>query len=187
MASPRDIRRLALLALYQLDASPETDTAHLRASIEDLDSLAEEGLVLEMTRRFKASRERVFDAWSSMEAITHWFGPDYCTVLGGEIDFKVGGRYRFELKTETIGAVAVGGEYREISRPERLVFSWKWEEHEELCDDEMEVVIELSDVGNGETELRLTQTGFPDREVAEHHGEGWGGSLDKLGPWLEAG
>lgn len=46
MASPRDIRRLALLALYQLDASPDADAASLRASIEDLDSLGEEGLTL---------------------------------------------------------------------------------------------------------------------------------------------
>ncbi len=35
MASPRDIRRLALLALYQLDARGESDLESIRASIED--------------------------------------------------------------------------------------------------------------------------------------------------------
>ena len=156
--------------------------------MSDTTTVREEGgLILEMTRRFKASRERVFDAWSTVEAMTHWFGPGSCAVLGGQIDFRVGGRYRLELKTETLGEIAIGGEYLEISRPERLLFSWKWEENEELCQDEMEVAIELSDAGDGETELRLTHTGFPDREVAEHHGQGWGGSFDKLGPWLAPG
>ncbi len=144
----------------------------------------EGGLVLEMTRTFKASRERVFDAWSSLEAMTHWFGPGDCQVLGGELDFKVGGRYRIELKTEAVGEIEVGGEYREIIRPDKIVFSWQWSGHEQLCDDVMEVVIELVELGLAETELRLTQTGFPDRENAEHHSEGWAGSFDKFGPWV---
>ncbi len=141
-------------------------------------------LILEMTRRFKAPRERVFDAWSSVDAMTGWFGPAECTVLSGEIDFREGGRYRLQLKTESFGEIAIGGEYREVSRPDRLSFSWKWEKHEELCQDEMEVAIEFWEAEDNETELRLRQTGFPDKEVAENHGYGWGGSFDKLGPWL---
>jgi uncharacterized protein YndB with AHSA1/START domain len=145
----------------------------------------EEGLTLEMTRRFKVQRERVFDAWSSMEAIGHWFGPAECSVLGGEIDFRVGGRYRFELQTETLGAIEVGGEYREIERPDTIAFSWKWSGHETLSPCEMLVVVEFAERGENETEMRLIQTGFDDRESAEHHGEGWGGSFKKLAPWLK--
>lgn len=44
MATPRDIRRLALLALCQLDATNAAEPDLIRASLEDLDSLAEEGL-----------------------------------------------------------------------------------------------------------------------------------------------
>lgn len=44
VATPRDIRRLALLALYQMDALKGEDLASVRASLDDLDSLAEEGL-----------------------------------------------------------------------------------------------------------------------------------------------
>lgn len=50
--------------------------------MSDNTTIKEEGeLVLEMTRTFKASRERVFDAWSSLEAMTQWFGPGDCQVL----------------------------------------------------------------------------------------------------------
>lgn len=48
MATPRDIRRLALLALYQFDLAPKSasvDTAVMRAALDDLEALAEEGLV----------------------------------------------------------------------------------------------------------------------------------------------
>ncbi|GJM17789.1 MAG: N utilization substance protein B [Phycisphaeraceae bacterium] len=44
MATPRDIRRLALLALYQLDATGAAEPDSIRASLDDLESLAEEGL-----------------------------------------------------------------------------------------------------------------------------------------------
>ncbi len=114
-----------------------------------------------------------------------WFGPGPCSVLGGEMDFRVGGRYLLLMRTETMGDVAVGGVYREISRPARIAFSWQWEPNPELCTEEMEIVIDLADFG-GETELSLTQTGFPNRDMAEHHGIGWNGTLDCLGPFLKA-
>lgn len=44
MATPRLIRKLALLALYQFDARGEQDAEHIRASLSDAESLAEEGL-----------------------------------------------------------------------------------------------------------------------------------------------
>ncbi|MEM7145936.1 MAG: SRPBCC domain-containing protein [Verrucomicrobiota bacterium] len=143
-----------------------------------------DGLSLEITRRFNAPRQAVFDAWSTYDAIAQWMGPGHCNVFAGEVDFRVGGTYRFEMTTDTIGNVAVGGTYREISPPEKLAFSWKWEQHEEISNAEMEIVLEFIDLGNDETEMRLTQTGFPEREVAENHGEGWNGSFDKLAPYL---
>lgn len=44
MATPRLIRKLALLALYQLDARGEQDAEQVRASLADAESLTEEGL-----------------------------------------------------------------------------------------------------------------------------------------------
>lgn len=143
------------------------------------------GLILEMSRRFKAPRDRVFDAWSTLAAMKHWFGPGDCELLGGEVDFRVGGHYRLELQTESLGLIEVGGAYHEIDRPETIAFSWKWAGHEALSKEEMQVLIEFAPAGENETEMRLTQTGFPDRESADNHSEGWCGSFEKLGPWVE--
>ena len=63
MATPRDIRRLALLALYQLDARGDADAEWVRAAIEPTEELLEEGPVFVDTREpFTArDRERAFE------------------------------------------------------------------------------------------------------------------------------
>ena len=147
-------------------------------------SIDDESLRLEMRRHFKAPRERVFAAFSSFDSMSRWFGPPGCEVEEGEVDFRVGGRYRLAVRTAR-GLMVVGGEYREISPPRRLCFSWKWEPNPETCDLEMEVDIEFSEIGVGETELRLIQMGFPNRQEAERHNQGWTATFEKLGPILD--
>ncbi|MFK7759660.1 MAG: transcription antitermination factor NusB [Phycisphaerales bacterium] len=44
MGSPRDIRRLALMALYQLDARGPVDAELIRSSLDDTDTFLSEGL-----------------------------------------------------------------------------------------------------------------------------------------------
>lgn len=44
MASPRDIRKLALLAMYQFDATKGEDPTSVRDSLDDVETLADEGL-----------------------------------------------------------------------------------------------------------------------------------------------
>jgi N utilization substance protein B len=77
MATPRDIRRVALLALYQLDATAASSTQdfeRVRQTLNDLGSLAEEGLtfvesgesfrVAELNRAFEAAS----GAWRARDA-----------------------------------------------------------------------------------------------------------------------
>lgn len=144
-----------------------------------------DGIVLEMNRVFNASRERVFETWSNYEAMSHWFGPEGCVVAEGKVDFQVGGTYRLAVDTLENGQVAVGGSYTEIVPPEVIAFTWKWE-HSEPSQEPMHVKIELAELGENQTELRLTQTNFPDRDTAENHTQGWGGTFDKLAPLVEA-
>ena len=75
-----------------------------------------------MTRVFDAPRRLVFDAWSKPELVRRWLG-----VRGGwtfavcEIDLRVGGKYRFVWQGPGGEKLAMGGEYREIVKPERIV------------------------------------------------------------------
>ena len=82
-----------------------------------------------MTRVFDAPRGMVFDAWTRPELIKRWLG-----VFGGwkfvvcEVDLKVGGKYRYVWRGPGGEKLAMGGVYREIVRPERLVCTEKFDE-----------------------------------------------------------
>ena len=133
---------------------------------------------LEIVRSFNAPRQLVFDAFASYESMAAWFGPEKCRVVGGTVDFSVGGEYRIAMQTPG-GLMTVAGRYTEISAPERIAFTWRWLDDEDWADVRSLVVIELRD-RDGHTEMRFTQTGFPSDESRNNHDHGWRGSFDKL-------
>jgi len=138
---------------------------------------------LKISRRFKASRERVFDAFASIDMLKLWLGPGDYIVIDGTVDFRPGGTYVLHNNaacTDGSGertCSTVGGTYREIKRPEKLVFTWR-----KLSDDTMPetvVTVDFAAVGN-ETLLTLTQTGFDSGDLRDRHNFGWTGSFDQL-------
>ncbi|HEU0072553.1 MAG TPA: SRPBCC domain-containing protein [Dehalococcoidia bacterium] len=93
-------------------------------------------LEIVMTRDFQAPRQLVFDAWTNCEHLKRWWGPSTWSLPVCEIDFRVGGKWRFLMKKgeqgEEMGMEEMGmyGEYREIAAPGRLVstenFDGEW-------------------------------------------------------------
>jgi uncharacterized protein YndB with AHSA1/START domain len=83
-----------------------------------------EPVILTVERRFDASPERVFDAWLDTKSVGRWlFATPDGVMERVEIDPRVGGRFQIEERrggelTEHFG------EYLEIDRPKRLVFSF---------------------------------------------------------------
>jgi uncharacterized protein YndB with AHSA1/START domain len=73
-----------------------------------------------ITRVFDAPAELIFRAWTTPELVKQWWGFDTSEWLVCEIDFRVGGTWRFVARE---GDMEVGfhGEYREIDAPHRLV------------------------------------------------------------------
>ena len=138
--------------------------------------MAEE-IVLELRRTYSVPRERVFRAWTDPEQVKKWFGPQGCTCPEAELDLRPGGRYRFVLE-EPDGRHVVVGKYVEISAPERLVFTWKWE-HGPQDSPETLVTVEFMPKGDG-TEMVLTHERFPAADVRDLHNEGWTSSLKCL-------
>jgi uncharacterized protein YndB with AHSA1/START domain len=77
---------------------------------------------IEISRGFKAPRELVFDAWSKPELVRRWLlGPPGWTMPVCEIDFRVGGGYRFVWRNAEGQDMGMRGRYVEIARPERIV------------------------------------------------------------------
>lgn len=83
-----------------------------------------------MTRDFHAPRTLVFDAFTKPELLKQWLlGPPGWTMPVCEIDLRVGGAYRYVWRQISDGQeMGMGGVYREISAPERVVSTEKFDE-----------------------------------------------------------
>jgi hypothetical protein len=55
-------------------------------------------IALRLTRRFNAPRERVFDAWTTPEALKRWWCPRGWAPEGFEVDLRPGGAYALAMR-----------------------------------------------------------------------------------------
>lgn len=84
---------------------------------------AEELRTVMLTREFDAPPELLFEAWSMPEHMIRWFGPGDYPLTTCEMDFRVGGSFRFRMTgPDGIEQTPFGGTYREIVPGARIVF-----------------------------------------------------------------
>lgn len=81
-----------------------------------------------MTRVFDAPRRLVFEALTRPELLQRWLlGPPGWSLVVCEVDLRVGGAYRYVWRGRS-GDMGMGGVYRQIVVPERLVATEKFDE-----------------------------------------------------------
>jgi len=84
---------------------------------------------ISMIRAFNAPRNLVFDAWTKPELLKRWLGVRAGWSLAVcEIDLKVGGKYRWVWRHKDGKEMGMGGVYREIKRPEKIVSTEKFDD-----------------------------------------------------------
>jgi uncharacterized protein YndB with AHSA1/START domain len=107
---------------------------------------------LVITRVFDAPAHRVFDAHSKREHLMQWFGPRGWPLTLCEVDFRVGGRFRFAM-TGPSGEqnTPFGGEYLEIVPNRKIVYDNGFESPGAK---KMVVTVTLEELG-GKTTLTL--------------------------------
>lgn len=137
-----------------------------------------EKFFVSIRKTFRAPPERVFQAWTRPEEVTKWFGPAEFASPKAEIDLRVGGKYRFHLVGPDGKSHIAAGEYREISPPHRLVFTWGWE----TGADPFESLVTLDFLSNssGGTEFVMLHDRFPNQELRDNHNKGWTSTLEKF-------
>ena len=137
-----------------------------------------------ITRRFRAPRQRVFEAWSKPEHVRRWFGLPHLTLAICEMDFRPGGAWRWVLHdpNERVDH-AFSGEYRDIERPERIVYT---ERYEGLPDSDHVVTLTFTE-RDGETTLvdhvRYRSVAHRDRHIASGMEAGMQITLSRLEAW----
>src|SRR2546426_9435338 len=80
-----------------------------------------------MTRVFDAPRDLVFEAHTSCEHMSKWWGPRRYEVSICEIDFRPGSKWRMVQRGSEGEEHGFHGEVREIVRPERIVWTFEYE------------------------------------------------------------
>jgi uncharacterized protein YndB with AHSA1/START domain len=85
------------------------------------------GTDIVMTRSFAASRSLVFEAHTSCEHLSRWWGPRKYRIVECDLDFRPGGAWRVVQEGPEGYRIAFFGEYREIVPDERITWTFGYE------------------------------------------------------------
>jgi len=139
-----------------------------------------EGVVLVVRRTIRATRERIFAAWTEPKHLSAWWGPRPVTCAGAEVDLRIGGGYRIINALPDGTLVTITGEFREIEPPSKLVYTWRTGPSHEGSS---LVTVRFERRGEA-TEVTIVHDQIPSEPVRTSHEQGWNGCLDGLAHYL---
>lgn len=124
---------------------------------------------LVVSQHVAATPDTVFQFLVDSERVGRWLG----TAI--DIDPRVDGRFWMNAN----GRDVASGRYREVVRPERVVFTFGWEGSDEVPAGSTTVTITLEPTSDGTTMVHLRHDGLPGGPADEHRG-GWTYFLGRL-------
>jgi uncharacterized protein YndB with AHSA1/START domain len=118
-----------------------------------------------ITRQFDAPAALIFKAMTTPELVKRWWGFDTSEWLVCEVDFRVGGKWRFVTRE---GDMEVGfhGEYREIEAPHRIVQTEIYEGAPEPYPNDAAVNTTTLDEADGVTTMTVLVT-VPSQDIRD--------------------
>ena len=145
---------------------------------------------LVLSRIFNAPVELVWKALSTPEHMMRWWGPAGFTSPVCKIDFRVGGKYHFCMRSPEGQDIWTTGIYKEIVPHKKIVWTDNFadEKGNVVHGDyygmphlpmEFEVTMIL-EATEGKTKFTLRHKGLQDGEMMELTRAGWNETLDKL-------
>lgn len=123
-----------------------------RSAAEQTWSLDREVVI---ARVYEAPRELVFRMWTEREHLTRWFGPRGFSCRTFEMEARVGGRWRFEMRAPDGTVYSNRIEYLEIVPPERLVFDHGSDQDDDA--NRFRVTVTFDEQANKKTVVTLRQ------------------------------
>jgi uncharacterized protein YndB with AHSA1/START domain len=138
---------------------------------------------LVVTRVIDAPRRLVFKTWTQPEHIARWWGPQGFTTIHCEMDIRVGGTYRFGMRSPHGTEHWKRGVYREIIEPERIVFTFAWEDPGGHTGHELLTTVTFAEQGT-KTKLTLHQAMFETTERRDDHVMGWTSCLERFANYM---
>ena len=151
--------------------------------------------VLIIKREFNAPLELVWKAWTDPEHFKNWWGPKGFTTPVSEMDFRVGGKYHYCMRSPEGKDYWGTGIFSEIVPKKRLVYTDSFSDEKgnvvpatdygmEGFPLEMKVIVSFEEK-NGKTLMTLKHEGLPGGEMKDMTSAGWNESFDKLAELLK--
>jgi uncharacterized protein YndB with AHSA1/START domain len=139
---------------------------------------------LVVTRVFAAPRQLVFEAWTDPAHLAKWWGPKAFPGEHISMEAREGHAWRNSLRSiETGSELWHKGVFREVVPPERLVFTFAWEEEGERG---LETLVTLTFAEEGDkTRMTLHQAPFVSIAERDGHSGGWNSAFDRLQELVE--
>ena len=145
-----------------------------------------------VTRIFDASRALVWKAFTDPQYVMQWWGPKGFTAPVCKMDFRVGGKFLYCMRSPDGQEFWNAGEYREIVLHEKIVSSMYFADSQgnkveaahygmdHTAIDDAYDVITFEDFGNGQTKLTFTGNETMEQAINSGQVEGWNQILDKV-------
>lgn len=130
------------------------------------------GTTLVLRRTFAASPQRVFRAWTEVEALEAWLRPGGKAIRVSLLELRVGGSFRFDIE----GGGLIVGTYLHIVVPRQLVFTWSGT----IAKGQQTIVTLDFLEGGSATEVVLTHEGLVKPDLLSLFGSGWPSLLERL-------
>ncbi len=138
---------------------------------------------LTITRVFNAPCSLVFRVWTQPEHFARWLGPQNFTTIACQMNVTVGGLYRACIRSPEGKDHWMQGLYREVIEPERLVFTFAWEDEDNRPKHETLVTVTFMEQGN-QTLMTFHQAIFESTDSRDSHQTGWSECFDRLQVYL---
>ncbi len=138
---------------------------------------------LVITRIFDAPRNVVFQAWTEPGRAARWWGPQGFVTTYCDMDVRPGGAFRVCMRSPEGVDHWKQGVYREVVEPERLVFTFAWEDAEGKPIRQTLVTVTFAEHGD-KTALTLHQAVFETVALRDEHQRGWASTLQRFAEYL---
>ena len=133
-------------------------------------------LTLTTSRHFRADRQVVFNAWLDPEMLALFMIPgEGMSVPKASVDANVGGRFAIIMLAGD-QEIPHGGEYKEIARFDRIIFTWE----SPFSIEGSTVTLNFRDAEAGGTDLELIHVKFSNQQTRDNHLGGWTNILATL-------
>lgn len=131
---------------------------------------------IKIERRFSATPQKVWQAWTDPQIVKLWFGSDpNGTVSDAALDVRLGGSFAVTFANSNGDEYTAQGIYQEVELDKKLTFTWGWKNQPHIKES---VLVQFQAEGNGS--LMTFEHLDIDANTSHNYEIGWRTTFDKL-------